>query len=965
MVLPFRSTLAAFAAVLVFTSLDPSEAHSSSWPTITRSEHILDIRHHILPRVAKVAQHRDQPLAKRQITSALAANPDIINHSDTVRLQFSAYNTTFHLYLEPNHHLLHPTANLGDNVSFEDIKAFKGVVIQDAHFSDQKWNRAMTTSRDSNRPIEHMLHEEGVVGWARMMIEHDPTSKDAISMQGAFTFNGDTYHVTSRQHYHIQKRSDDATPSASGVSSLVIYRDSDLYKRSHTRHKRGLASQADGLMCGASKVIDSNNLTGNAPVIHEYYYPPDLTSKIPAFGGFEMSSTPWVGTLVKRVAGPNPVPPGCPANRLVNYMGVAADCAYVRSYGGMAGARKQILADFNTASGIYESTFNVALGVISLNIESENCPTTVDPAKAWNQDCSASYGIDQRLSDFSRWRGEAGRSNDGAGLWHLMTKCNSGSVVGIAWTKQLCVQKTNSQRPSGQSTQYTSGTGVSSITPNEWMVVAHEIGHGFGATHDCTAASCPPSGDDCCPLSSTTCDAGARYIMNPSEQTATRVFSSCSIRAICNTIQGVSCLQPPGARSTQTSQENICGNGIREPGEDCDCGSPEDCASDPCCNGTTCKYNVGAVCDDLNDSCCQNCQVRAAGAICRQAISECDIQETCTGTSSSCPDDVRVPNNTPCNGPNNSTGLQCANGICSSRDLQCELQGRAGITKACGASNSCDLLCNDPAGSSMTCMQIPDTYFIDGTPCGFGGNCVGGQCKYSNGINGVLAWARRHLAIVIPVGIVIGLLLLCCLWSCVCSPLIAKRRQRKLVIPKPGRRRTGTSVRNSISTGRRMQGPVGPDGQASYHGAQHPTQPIQQVHQGYSEYSVAPAPPPPIYQDPAALREEFEFQRALAESRREHESRSVRGTVEGAPLSSPNVAAAAAIAAFATSMPATSEPVVAPVPANSYALLPTHFNTNGPEGSAGYGSQPATDVPMIANPFLEQNPYHVPPSPSR
>jgi len=58
-------------------------------------------------------------------------------------------------------------------VDLEEIKAFRGVVIQDRYHSDRKWNRAMTTSRMEKRTIEHMLHEEGVHGWARMMIEHD------------------------------------------------------------------------------------------------------------------------------------------------------------------------------------------------------------------------------------------------------------------------------------------------------------------------------------------------------------------------------------------------------------------------------------------------------------------------------------------------------------------------------------------------------------------------------------------------------------------------------------------------------------------------------------------------------------------------------------------------------------------------------------------------------------------------
>lgn len=535
-----------------------------------------------------------------------------------------------------------------------------------------------------------------------------------------------------------------------------------------------------------------------------------------------------------------------------------------------------------------------------------------------------------------------------------MTKCNTGPVVGIAWTKQLCVQKTASQTPSGQSTQYTSGTGVSSITPNEWMVVAHEIGHGFGAVHDCTASTCPPSGDECCPLSTTTCDAGARYIMNPSEQTATKVFSPCSIRTICNTVLGATCLQPPGTRDTSASQNNICGNGIRETGEDCDCGSPEDCAADPCCDGTTCKFKGGAVCDDLNDSCCQNCQIRPAGAVCRQAISECDVQETCSGTNATCPPDVRVPNNTPCTGSNNATGLTCANGICTSRDLQCQLQGRPGITKGCDTSNSCDLLCNDPSGSALSCTQIPGSYFVDGTSCGFGGNCQGGQCKYSSGIDGVLDWARRHLAIVIPVGIVVGLLLLCCIWSCICSPLCARSRQRKLAVPKPGRHRHSGSVRNSTS-GRRGQGHVGPDGPTNQpYGAQHVQPPMQQGYSGqpYPSNSM-PLPPAAVYHDPAAMKEDYDLQRALAESRREHEARSMNGSSDsrrGVVPPTPTTAAAAAILAMPEPLP-TSPPVPTPPPMEASPYHTTNSRT---------GSGRGNNTSVIPNPFEDQPPGQYP-----
>lgn len=143
----------------------------------------------------------------------------------------------------------------------------------------------------------------------------------------------DVYHVTTGQHYRVQKRSDDAAPFSfsSSQSSLVIYRDSDLYKAPTLKKRRSDDQgypQEQQQSCGTHNLINQQPSGADA---FEYYYPPNRTLSLPVSGfggGLDLSSS-WSDVLkaplskrqlAVKVAGPSPVPDGCPANRLVNYM---------------------------------------------------------------------------------------------------------------------------------------------------------------------------------------------------------------------------------------------------------------------------------------------------------------------------------------------------------------------------------------------------------------------------------------------------------------------------------------------------------------------------------------------------------------------------------------------------------------------------------------------------------------------
>lgn len=186
---------------------------------------------------------------------------------------------------------------------------------------------------------------------------------------------------------------------------------------------------------------------------------------------------------------------------------------------------------------------------------------------------------------------------------------------------------------------------------------AHELGHLFGMYHDEDLPRCV-----CNTRSSRGCVMSEHVGREPATE-----FSNCSLKGLEETLsRGLGSCLFNVPRSLVGGP--VCGDGIVGDGEECDCGTAQECADkgDTCCDHVTCKLRAHAQCAD--GMCCEKCRFKKSGAICRGKVNECDIPEICTGFSGVCPQDVYVHNGYPC--ANNTA--YCHLGECLTHNQQCQ-----------------------------------------------------------------------------------------------------------------------------------------------------------------------------------------------------------------------------------------------------------------------------------------------------
>ncbi|NXS63911.1 ADAM8 protein, partial [Brachypteracias leptosomus] len=257
------------------------------------------------------------------------------------------------------------------------------------------------------------------------------------------------------------------------------------------------------------------------------------------------------------------------------------------------------------------------------------------------------------LDNFLRWR-EAEllqrKPHDNA---QLITGIDfHGTTVGLAKKLAMCT------RDSGGVNQDHSVNPVGAAS-----TMAHEMGHNLGMSHDDDVAGCRcpvPKADGGCVMAASVGLVYPKLFSRCSEQDMWQFLGDPRTSCLLNIPQADELYGGP-----------VCGNQFVERGEQCDCGTPEVC-SDRCCNATTCQLREAAEC--AQGACCQDCKVKATGALCRASKSDCDLPEYCSGFSAECPEDVFQENGISCL---NGNGY-CYNGACPSHGEQCRTLWGAG-----------------------------------------------------------------------------------------------------------------------------------------------------------------------------------------------------------------------------------------------------------------------------------------------
>jgi hypothetical protein len=375
-------------------------------------------------------------------------------------VSLAAFKRKFKVKLQPNHDVI------GEGAVVKYLNADGSVgrveeIDRMAHrvFAGETWRQNLDGSYS-------------MVGSARMSVFRD--GKEPL-FEGVLKVERESYHVQLAKNYLKTMHEEDPTVEMAGEDYMVIWRDSDLHAENsfHTELKRDVG--------GATCEHDSLDFNTNPehPVYTGLGTQGDSTwgfTPISSLFGKRQLDSPTIGNgggvnLLNAIGSTQ----GCPSMRKVALVGVATDCSYTATFDSETEARENVINQMNSASEVFERTFNISLGLAELVISPRDCPGSPQASTPWNVGCSSSTNIQDRLSLFSAWRGTR---QDQYSHWTLLTNCPSGTAVGLAWLGQACVNnaETNNATITGNggngAADTVSGANVVAKTGTEWQVIA-------------------------------------------------------------------------------------------------------------------------------------------------------------------------------------------------------------------------------------------------------------------------------------------------------------------------------------------------------------------------------------------------------------------------------------------------------------------------------------------------------------